>query len=269
MPEWMEQLFQHKQPIIAMAHIPALPGTPRYNETLGIAHLVDAVQPDIEILLDGGVDGILFCNEDDRPYLLKAGIEQIAAMSHVVTRCAPASVPFGVDFMWDADAAIAIAYATGASFTRGVLTGTYESDMGVWSPSAGESLRYKRQIGAKDLRIFFNIVPEFGSALGTRTVAERAKSAVVSSLADVILISGPMAGAAPPIEIVEEIKAAIPDVPVFLNTGAREDNIEEYLQMADGVIVGSSLKENGYTWNRVDRERVQSFMKRVNAVRSN
>ena len=268
MTEWMKQLFKHVQPIIAMAHIPALPGTPRYNEALGMDHLVEAVKPDIEILLEAGVDAILFCNENDRPYLLKAGIEQIAAMSYVVTTCAPESIPFGVDFMWDADAAIAIAHATGASFTRGVLTGTYESDMGLWSPSAGDTMRFKRQIGANDVRVFFNVVPEFGSPLGTRTVAERARSAVVSSLADVILISGPMAGAEPPVDVVKDIKAAIPDVPVFLNTGAREDNIEGYLQMADGVIVGSSLKEDGYTWNKVDRKRVQSFMKRAHAVRA-
>ena len=268
MPEWIKQLFQHDQPIIAMAHIPALPGTPRYNEALGMDHLVEAVKPDIEILLEAGVDAILFCNEDDRPYLLKAGIEQIAAMTSVVTTCAPEGIPFGVDIIWDPDAAIAIAHATGASFTRGVLTGTYESDMGLWSPSAGETMRFKRQIGANEVKVFFNVVPEFSSPLGTRTVAERAKSAVVSSLADVILISGPMAGAEPPIEVVQDIKAAVPDVPVFLNTGAREDNIEDYLQIADGVIVGSSLKEDGYTWNKVDRKRAHSFMKRVNEVRS-
>lgn len=268
MHEWIRKLFLHHQPIIAMAHIPALPGTPRYNEALGMAHLVEAVKPDIEILLEAGVDAILFCNEDDRPYLLKAGIEQIAAMTSVVTNCAPEGIPFGVDVIWDPDAAIAIAHATGASFTRGVLTGTYESDMGLWSASAGETMRFKRQIGANEVKVFFNVVPEFSSPLGTRTVAERAKSAVVSSLADVILISGPMAGAEPPMEVVQDIKTAVPDVPVFLNTGAREDNIEDYLHVADGVIVGSSLKEDGYTWNKVDRKRVQSFMKRVNEVRS-
>jgi membrane complex biogenesis BtpA family protein len=269
MSEWMKNLFKHKQPIIAMAHIPALPGTPRYNDTLGVDHLIEAVKPDIEILIEGGVDAILFCNEDDRPYLLEAGIEQISAMTRVVTECAPEEIPFGVDFMWDPDAAIAIAYATGASFTRGVLTGAYESDMGLWAPSAGDTMRFKHRIGADNLRVFYNVVPEFASPLGTRSVADRAKSAVVSSLADVILVSGPMAGAVPPIEVVQEIKAAITDVPVFLNTGARKDNIHEYLNIADGVIVGSSLKEEGYTWNKVDKKRVDAFMKQVEKARSN
>jgi hypothetical protein len=267
MPDWTTTLFKQPKPVIAMAHVPALPGTPRYDEAGGVSRMIEQVRPDVERLVAGGVDAVMFCNEDDRPYVFKAGIEQIAAMTRVVTECAPHGIPFGVDFLWDPFAAIAIAHATGAAFIREVFTGTYESDMGVWSPSAGEAMRFKRQIGAAGLKVFYNVVPEFGSALGTRTVAQRAKSAVVSSLADVILVSGPMAGEQPPIQTIEEVKSLIPDFPVFLNTGARVDNVAEFLKVADGVIVGSSLKQNGYTWNPVDPVRVREFMDRVRESR--
>jgi len=50
---------------------------------------------------------------------------------------------------------------------------------------------------------------------------------------------------------------------VFINTGARHDNIVDLLPHADGVIVGSSLKVDGITWNPVDPERVRSFMAMV------
>lgn len=268
MPDWIKSLFNQSKPVIAMAHIPALPGTPRYNEAGGIDLLIETVKPDVDKLIAGGVDAIMFCNEDDRPYLLNAGIEQIAAMTRVVTECIPDKVPFGVDFLWDPCAAIAIAHATGASFTREVFTGVYESDMGVWSPSAGEIMRFRRRIGATGVKVFFNVVPEFASAFGTRSIAERAQSAIVSSLADAILVSGPMAGREPPIEILREVKGLLPDFPVFLNTGARKENVAEFLEVADGVIVGSSLKEDGYTWNRVDPDRVAAFMQRVREVRA-
>jgi membrane complex biogenesis BtpA family protein len=267
MPEWIKALFQQTKPIIAMAHLPALPGTPRYDEAGGIRLLVERVQPDVERLVAGGVDAVMFCNEDDRPYVFKAGIEQIAAMSRVVTECAPKGIPFGVDFLWDPFAAIAIAHATGASFTREVFTGVYESDMGLWAPPAGETMRFKRNIGAANLKVFYNVVPEFASTLGTRSIAQRAKSAIVSSLADVILVSGAMAGEEPPIQIVREVKELIPEFPVFLNTGARAENVAEFLQLADGVIVGSSLKTDGYTWNPVDAGRVRAFMDQVNRAR--
>jgi membrane complex biogenesis BtpA family protein len=195
-------------------------------------------------------------------------MEQVAAMTRVITELRPRTIPFGVDFLWDPTAALCMAAATGASFVREVFTGTYESDMGLWAPDAGALLRLRHNIGADGIRLFFNVAPEFCSPLGTRSVAERAKSAVVSSLADVILVSGPMAGAEPDYSQIEEAKRAVGDAtPVFLNTGAKPSNIARYLQAADGVIVGSTLKVDGYTWNPVDPARVRAFMDAVKQAR--
>jgi membrane complex biogenesis BtpA family protein len=263
MSDWLQSLFGKEKPVIAMAHLPALPGTPRYNVEKGIKYLIEHVLRDVNILVDGGVDAIMFCNEDDRPYVFEAGIEQIAAMSRVIAEVKPKTIPFGVDFLWDPMAAMAIAHATGATFIREVLTGVYESDMGLWSPNAGKLLRYRRQIGAENIRVFYNVVPEFASSMGTRSMAQRARSTSVSCLADVILVSGPMAGVEPDLGLLSEIKNAVEDVPVFLNTGAKIDNIAQYIQVVDGVIVGSNLKVDGYTWNPVERSRVYKFMEQV------
>lgn len=267
MAAWIKDLFGVEKPVIAMAHLPALPGTPRYDAAGGIDRLVNTVRADLDRLLRGGVDAVMFCNEDDRPYVFRAGIEQIAAMTRVIAQTAPQAVPFGVDFLWDPMAAMAIAHATGAKFIREVFTGVYESDMGLWSPNAGEVLRFRRNIGAENVRVFFNVVPEFASSLGVRSVAQRARNAVTSSLADVVLVSGSMAGEEPDIAIIEQIKGAVGDIPVFLNTGAKAQNIRYYLRMADGVIVGSSLKVDGYTWNPVDLDRVETFMAQVKLAR--
>jgi membrane complex biogenesis BtpA family protein len=266
--QFVSEKFGKKKPIIAMAHIPALPGTPRYDDRAGIYSLIEKTVADVECLVTGGVDAIMFCNEDDRPYVFEATMEQVAAMTRVITEARPKSMHYGVDFLWDPKAALCIAFATGASFIREVVTGTYESDMGLWSPRAGDLLRYRRYIGAEDIGVFFNIVPEFASAMGTRTVAERARSMAVSSLPDAILVSGSMAGSEPDLSIIKEVKGAVgAEFPVFLNTGAKASNITEYLDVADGVIVGSSLKVDGYTWNPVDPERVREFVERANGAR--
>ena len=78
-------LGDKRKAVIAMAHIGALPGSPLYDEDAGMAKLVDDVVADIEKLQAGGVDAILFGNENDRPYLLKATPESLAAMTAVVT----------------------------------------------------------------------------------------------------------------------------------------------------------------------------------------
>lgn len=264
----LDDLFGITKPIIAMAHIPALPGTPRYDPAISIDEMVDKVKLDVNHLLEGGVDSIMFCNEDDRPYSFKAGFESISVMTRIVTELHPTDRPFGVDFLWDAKAPIAIAKATGASYIREVITGVYESDMGIWEPDAAEIYRYRREIDAENVRIFANITPEFASPLGNRSVAQRAISAVTSSLVDAILIAGSMAGVGPNLSVVKEAKDAVGNlVPIFLNTGAKAENIAEYLEVADAVIVGSSLKEGGHTWNPVDPNRVKEFMDVVKEIR--
>lgn len=268
MSAMMRAWFGVDKPIIAMAHIPAMPGTPRYDPSLGVDGAIDQMAKDVRALLDGGVDAIMFCNEDDRPYNFHAGLEAVAVMTRIITELRPKDRPFGVDYLWDAMAPLAVAKATGASFIREVVTGVYESDMGLWAPDAAAIFRYRRQIDADGVRIFANITPEFASPLGTRSVAERARSAVVSSLVDAILIAGPMAGAEPDIEALRQAKDAVGDAtPVLLNTGARPENIRRFLQVADGAIVGSSLKVAGYTWNPVDPVRVKTFMEAVREAR--
>jgi len=264
----VKELFSVKKPVIAMAHIPALPGTPRYNADLGIDGILETMKGDVKILLDGGVDAIMFCNEDDRPYSFEANFEAVAAMTRVVTELKPTDRPFGVDFLWNPKAPLSIAKATGAHFIREVVTGVYESDMGLWAPDAAALYKYRHYIDADNVKIFANITPEFASPLGTRSVAERARSAVVSTLVDVILIAGKMAGAEPDISIVKEAKEAVGEkTPVYLNTGAKVENIRSFLSVADGVIVGSSLKMDGYTWNPVDPLRVKAFMDAVREIR--
>jgi membrane complex biogenesis BtpA family protein len=264
----LRDLFGTPKPVIAMAHFAALPGTPAYDASTGVEEIVEALRRDLRVLLDGGVDAVLFCNEADRPYTLHADLTGVATMARTIGELLPIDRPFGTDFLWDPRAALALATAVGAAFIREVVTGVYESDMGIWQPDAADLYRYRQAIGADGVRVFANITPEFASPLGARSPAERARSALVSSLVDAILIAGPRAGAAPDLALVETVKAEVgDDAPVLLNTGARADTIADYLRVADGVIVGSWLKVDGYTWNPVDPTRVRAFMQAVRAAR--
>ena len=248
------------KPVIAMAHVPALPGTPLYDGR-GMPAIVDHVLRDVQILEEAGFGGILFCNENDRPYELVGGPESAAMLARVVTECRPTSLPYGVDFLWDARIALAVGVATGAGFIREVITGVWESDMGMWRPDAARTLRERRRLGADDMAVFMNITPEFASPIGVRSPAEAARSIAVSSIPDAILVSGPMAGASPELTLVSEVRAAVPtEIPVLLNTGARAETIAEFLGVADGCIVGTSLKVDGHTWNAVDPVRARRFV---------
>jgi membrane complex biogenesis BtpA family protein len=264
----LKELFGVEKPVVAMAHLPPLPGTPLYDEVGGAAAIVESVRRDVEILMRAGFDAILFCNEGDRPYQLKATFEGVAIMARVVAEVAPRDRPFGVDYLWDAEAALAVAAVSGASFIREVATGVYESDMGLWAPDAGKLLRYRRQLNAGNVAVFMNITPEFASSLGTRDIATTARSVQVSSLADAILVSGPMAGAEPSVDSLREAKRGCGDeTPVFANTGVKSTNVKDFLAVADGAIVGSDLKVDGGTWNPVEPDRASRFMAEVRTAR--
>lgn len=267
--KYIDDLFARGKPLIAMAHLLPLPGAPLYDSAAGMAGIVEKLRADMDILMDADFDAILFCNEGDRPYSFDAGYEGVAAMTRVVAELAPNDRPFGIDFLWDTRAALAVAAATGASFIRGVMTGAYESDMGLWNTDAAAVLRERRRLDAGDIAMFMNITPEFASSLGTRGTGAIARSAVVSSLADAVLVSGPMQGAEPSLESLAEAKDAVgPSVPVVANTGAKSTNLDALLGVADGIIVGSDLKRDGYTWAPVDRLRVEQFMEAAGRIRA-
>jgi membrane complex biogenesis BtpA family protein len=196
------------------------------------------------------------------------GAEAVSGMVAVIGEVrSRLSRPFGVDLVWDPFASLAVARATGAAFVREVFTGVFESDLGVIAPSIGNLAGYRSAIGADDVAFFDNIAPEFSSALGTRSIADRARGARFLGV-DAILISGQLTGTATHISELAEAKEAVPQMPVLANTGVREETVDEILAIADGVFVGTSLKRDGVTWNPVDPERAGRFMSAVQRARA-
>jgi predicted TIM-barrel enzyme len=63
------------------------------------------------------------------------------------------------------------------------------------------------------------------------------------------------------------VKEAVPETPVFANTGVNLDNVVQQLEIADGAVVGTTFKRDGYIWNEVDIQRVKAFMDKVRQFR--
>lgn len=260
--------FADTKPLIGMCHLLGLPGRPLHDAAGGMTRIVDALGADLTALQDAGVDGVLFCNEHDIPYELHVGVEAAAAMAAAIGELRrDITVPFGVDLLWDAHAAIAVARATGAAFVREVFTGVFESDMGLFAPDLGALAAYRHALGADDLAFFANITPESSRSISNRPVRERARGAAYNRV-DALLISGPQAGESAAMADLEEAKAAGTDLPVIANTGVTHENVAAILKVADGLIVGTSLKVGGSTWNPVDRERAARMVELVRAERA-
>jgi len=268
MTETFRRVFGERKVAIAMVHLGALPGSPLYDAGAGLDGLVEGARKDLAALQAAGFDAVMFGNENDRPYEFRVDTASTATMAYVIGALrAEIRVPFGVNVLWDPMSSMALAAATGARFVREIFTGTYASDMGPWNPDAGAALRYRDRLGRKDLAVLFNVSAEFAWSLDRRSLADRARSAVFSSIPDAILVSGAITGEAAAMPDLESVKAVLPDTPVLANTGVKHTTVGDVLRIADGCIVGSSLKVDGHTWNAVDPDRAAEFMRLVREAR--
>lgn len=263
----LEQIFGDKKPVIGMVHLPASPGQPQSLNQLPLEKLVKNVEKDVEALISGGMDGLLFCNESDLPYTTEVGQEVSSWAAYFIGEMKSIMYkPFGVNLLWDPIASISVAAATGATFVREVMCGSYASEMGILQPDPAIVMQTRTRLRADHIALLANIVPEFASALGDRTVAQRSQAASYFGF-DALLVSGPIAGEEFSVTDVQSAASASMGTPVFANTGVRLENIEKTLQVAGGVIIGSSLKVDGKTFNPIDPSRVTQFMKKVEEIR--
>lgn len=265
---WLKQVIGTEKPIIAMCHMQAMPGDPMYDKDRGMAWVLESCKHDLLALQKGGVDAVMFSNEFSLPYLTEVKPETVAAMARVIGELMPLiDVPFGVNCLWDAEASLDLAVATGAKFVREIFSGVYASDFGLWNTNSGKTARHQREIGAENVRLLYNIVPEAATYLGERSIESIAKTTVFNCRPDGLCVSGATAGSATDPELLRRAKSAAGDTPVFANTGCRVDTIETLLSIADGAVVGTTFKFDCKFENQVDETRVKEFMDKVKSVR--
>jgi uncharacterized protein len=84
---------------------------------------------------------------------------------------------------------------------------------------------------------------------------------------DALLVSGQMAGVSAELDDLREARDAAPQVPVLANTGVTEENLGRILKVADGLVVGTSLKVDGEIWNPVDPARARRLVELTGMLR--
>ena len=266
---WLKEVIGTEKAIIAMLHMQPMPGDPYFDKAKGMKWVIEKAREDLDALQEGGVDAIMFSNEYSLPYLTDVKKETVAAMARVIGELQPEiRIPYGVNVLWDPKASLDLAAATDAKFIREIFTGVYASDFGIWDTNCGETVRHQRAIGAENVKLLFNIVPEAAAYLAARDIKQIAKSTVFNCRPDALCVSGLTAGSATDEGILDEVKKTVPDTVVLANTGCRIDTIEKLLQIADGAVIGTTFKYDGKFENQVDRTRVKAFMDVVKKTRS-
>jgi membrane complex biogenesis BtpA family protein len=266
----LAEMFGVDKPVIGMVHLWPLPGAPGYTG-YQIDTIVDQARRDAQLLLEGGVDGLMVENMWDLPYYVGTDVQLEAMTCQAVAARAiveMAGVPVGINVVHNGGlVALAIAIAAGASFMRVcILTGARLWDTGELDHGcAADLLRRRKELQAEHIKLFADVdkkhsVPFPGLDLETHIEWTEFYRA------DALIVSGRMTGAAPSVDKVRQAKE-LATRPILLGSGTTAENIADFLRYADGAIVGSSLKVDGIAENPVDVERVRRYMAAVRGVR--
>lgn len=255
------EIFKTEKPIIGCLHLMPMPGTPYYDSSITIEHQIERIKREAKILMDLGYDAVVFANEGDRPYLTEVGPEVIATYVRIVSAVIPdLTIPYGCGVLIDPKATIAVANAIGAKFVRTYVSNTYEGTFGHQSFSPAEIFRYRKNIEAEDVNVYTYFEAHAGICLDTRDLNSQVSSGFAALPINGMLIGGPRAGLPPEASTLAQTKEQFPDYPLILGSGGNPDNIKELLQYADGVIIGTNIKKDGYLYNEVDYDRAKRFI---------
>ena len=254
--------------VIGMIHLRALPGSPRWAGSMDA--VIQAALDDARALAEGGADALLVENHGDMPFApVRVDAATVAAMAvavHAVRAAVP--LPIGVNVLKsDALSALAVASATGAVFIRvNVHVGAVVADQGLLQSTSYESLRYRRLLGL-DIKILADVQAKHAVPLAPVPIEMETRDAVARGLADGLVVTGVATGEPTAMADLKKVRGAAPGMPLLVGSGATADNAAELLSVADGLIVGTSVKRDGVLANPVDAERVRRLVDAARGAR--
>lgn len=225
---------------------------------------------DAEMLSDAGFPALMVENFGDVPFWADSvPAETVAAMTLAVAAVAETTgVPHGVNVLRnDGASALGIAAATGAALIRvNVFTGTMYTDQGPIVGRAAEIVRLRQYI-APNTEIWADVMVKHATAPPGTDPGQAASDTIERGKADAVVFSGSGTGAEPDLEEARRIAASVPKgIRIVAGSGISPSNLSKVLEIADTVIVGSSVKVDGHADSRVDRARATAF---ADAAREN
>ncbi|MET3600931.1 BtpA/SgcQ family protein [Martelella mangrovi] len=263
----LERLFGVSKPIIGVIHLAALPGAPRY-EGMPVREIYAAAVRDAKTLAEGGVDGIMIENAGDMPFARPEdiGFETVSCLTAACEAVrAAVDTPIGLTCVANgAIPGLAVAKAVEAKWVRvNQWANAYVANEGFLNGAASAALRYRANIGAKDVAILADVHVKFGAHAITadRTITEQATDAEWFD-ADVLIATGQRTGSPTQPDEVEQVRAGT-HLPVIVGSGLSPEQVPSLMSVADGAIVGQWLKKDGVWWNPVDPDRVERLMTAV------
>jgi len=285
----LTRVFGKCKPLIGVVHLPPLPGSygyrrakypPLHGRKWTFDEILEYAVGEAAKYEEAGFDGVIVENYGDRPYPLKAGPGQAAALARVAAEVAShASIPVGVNILRNsAYEAVYAAHVSGAEFLRvNSICEHRLSPEGLIEP------------GARDLARALSELDLYGDLEGGRLailadvdvkhsapITEKPPVLVLEECiaragfpVHAVVVTGQTTGEGPEPGYVEEIAGVARrlGLKVVVGSGVSKENLATYWRVADAFIVGTSVKVGGVTENEVDVEKARSLAKLADQYR--
>ncbi|XP_061163486.1 uncharacterized protein F13E9.13, mitochondrial-like [Saccostrea echinata] len=159
--------------------------------------------------------------------------------------------------------ALAVAQAAELDYIRAEgFVYSHVADEGWMDSCAGDLLRYRKQIGAKDIKIFTDIKKKHSAHAITSDISlvETARAAELFG-SDGVIVTGTATGVETKPNEVQDVMRSV-SIPVLVGSGVTTNNVHKF-QNASGLIVGSHFKRLQRWDNQINVARLLKFMLRV------
>lgn len=258
----IQDLFGRPKCLIAVVHLPPLPGSPRWGGDP--REVVERALGDAAVARDAGFDGLILENFGDAPFSREfAGRGAVAGLTAAAARVVDAvDMPVGINVLRnDALSAVAVSAAVGARFVRvNVHTGAAVTDQGLIQSDAMSTMMAVRD-QAPGLKVFCDVLVKHASNLGATEIERAAEDTLERGLASALIVTGDATGEPASLDDVRRIKRVLPEAPVIVGSGVNAETAAGVLEEADGIIVGSAVMKGGSAANPIDPERATTFVK--------
>src|SRR5262245_43223240 len=247
--------------LVGMVHLPPLPGAANYDGK-PVRDLRDRAVREAELLGEAGFRQLMVQNTHDRPSVSQVGAATVAAMTAIVAGVAETfGGELGVNVHKnDAEAAIAVAHACGASFVRvKVLIGAVIGPEGIVQGAADVAQRLRAGLD-DSIEIWADLYELTSWPIAPTSVENLADLNARFGGADRLIVTDrsvddSLAGVA--------AARSATRLPVLIGGRTDATTIRRALDGSDGVIVGSCLRRHGDTSEPIDPVVLSRFMSAV------
>jgi len=237
------RIFHTNRPLIGMIHFPPLVG---YRDFPGLDYILKKSINEAKLLQAGGVDAIMLENNYDIPHVEFVPKEASSMMTFLTQKvCETVSLPIGISTLWnDYKTSLSICSQTRASFIRiPAFVDTVITSYGLMTAAAKKAVTLRQKLGLHRVAILADVQVKHSEMVDKNKSLSQSVREAIDSGADAIIVTGKWTGDSPKIDDLKEAREAAGSFPIFIGSGANINNLKSLLNFADGIIVGTAVKE--------------------------